>query len=379
MKVLPLVIFWGLWFLNFAVRSGFSPVLPLIEDSLSLSHGQAAGLFTSLAVGYSLSMLISGRLTSVWGCKRTIVSGFVGTGMVLILLQWAQNYLSFHIIFFLIGLCAGTYNPAIMPIITETYEPRHWGKVIGIHDSGASLAVFAMPLLIAFGVHFLSWRHILLTLGMAGFLLPVIFSKVAVEPEHDRARHKVRYVDLLGRRSLWVMGCVWMFVSASCNGVYSILPLYLIKERGIEFDHANALISASRAANVFVSIAAGFLADRYGPRKMIVFSLLGTGLSTISLALASTPMSLLVTLVLQATLSNVFFPAGLAAISMLTLLSERSMATAFILFFGVTFGGGITPLFLGLTADHFSFEVGILGLGILTTFVTFMVMFLPVK
>jgi len=41
MKVLPLSIFWGLWFLNFSVRSGFSPVLPLIEDSLNLSHGQA--------------------------------------------------------------------------------------------------------------------------------------------------------------------------------------------------------------------------------------------------------------------------------------------------------------------------------------------------
>ena len=186
MKVLPLGIFWGLWFLNFAVRSGFSPVLPLIEDSLNLSHGQAGGLFTSLAVGYSLSMLTSGHLTSVWGCKRTIVSGFVGTGIVLILLQWAQDYLAFHIIFFLIGLCAGTYNPAIIPIITETYEPRHWGKVIGIHDSGASLAVFAMPLLIAFGVRFLSWRHILLILGVAGLLLPVIFWKVAVEPRQDR-------------------------------------------------------------------------------------------------------------------------------------------------------------------------------------------------
>ncbi len=379
MKVLPLVIFWGLWFLNFSFRSGFAPVLPLIEDSLNLSHGQSAGLFMSLAVGYSLSMLISGRLTSVWGYKRTIVSGFVGTGVVFILLQWAQDYPSLHMIFFLIGFCTGTYNPAILPIITETYEPRHWGKVIGIHDSGASLAVFAMPLLIAFGVRFLPWRHILLILGMVGLLLPLIFWKVAVEPEHDRARYQVRYVDLLRRRSLWVLGGIWMFVSASCNGIFSILPLYLIKERGIEFDQANALISASRAANVLVSVAAGFLADRYGPRKMIILSLLGTGLSTIFLSLASTPAVLLAALVVQATISNVFFPSALAAISMLSLLPERSMATAFILFFGVTFGNGLSPLLLGLTADHFSFEAGILTLGIMTTLITLLVRFLPVK
>lgn len=379
MKVLPLSIFWGLWFLNFSVRSGFSPVLPLIEDSLNLSHGQAGGLFTSLAIGYSLSMLISGHLTPVWGCKRTIVSGFVGMGIVLILLQWAQDYLTFHIIFFLVGFCAGTYNPAIIPIITETYEPRHWGKVIGIHDSAASLAVFAMPLLIAFGVHFFSWRHLLLMLGAAGFLLPISFWKVAVEPRQDRVRGKVRYTDLLRRRSLWVMGCLWMFVGASCNGIFSILPLYLIKERGIEFDHANTLISVSRAGGAFVSIAAGFLADRYGPRKMLVFSLLSTGVSTIGLALASTPAAILAALVVQGTFSIVFFPAGLAAISMLTLLPERSMAIAFILFFGVTFGNGLTPLLLGLTADHFSFAAGILGLGMCTTFTTLLIKFLPVK
>ena len=67
------------------------------------------------------------------------------------------------------------------------------------------------------------------------------------------------------------------------------------------------------------------------------------GLSTIGLALASTPVTVLVTLVVQGTLSIVFFPAGLAAISMLTLLPERSMAIAFILFFGVTFGNGLAP------------------------------------
>jgi len=379
MKALPLSIFWGLWFLNFSVRSGFSPVLPLIEDSLNLSHGQAGGLFTSLAIGYSLSMLISGHLTPVWGCKRTIVSGFVGTGIVLILLQWTQDYLTFHAIFFLVGLCTGTYNPAIIPIITETYEPRHWGKVIGIHDSGASLAVFAMPLLIAFGVRFLPWRHLFLILAVAGLLLPFIFWKVAVEPRQDRVRQKVRYVDLLRRRSLWTMGCLWMFVGASCNGIFSILPLYLIKERGIAFDHANTLISVSRAGGAFVSIAAGFLADRYGPRKMLIFSLVSTGLSTIALALASTPASLFLALIAQGTFSIVFFPAGLAAISMLTLLPERSMAIAFILFFGVMFGNGLAALLLGLTADHFSFAAGILCLGICTTFTTLLVKLLPVK
>jgi hypothetical protein len=43
------------------------------------------------------------------------------------------------------------------------------------------------------------------------------------------------------------------------------------------------------------------------------------------------------------------------------------MATGVILSMGVIFGMGSTPFVLGVIADHFSFKVGILGLGVLTT------------
>ena len=41
------------------------------------------------------------------------------------------------------------------------------------------------------------------------------------------------------------------------------------------------------------------------------------------------------------------------------------MATGVILSLGGTFGKGATPFILGVTADHFSFEVGIFWLGVL--------------
>ena len=54
-------------------------------------------------------------------------------------------------------------------------------------------------------------------------------------------------------------------------------------------------------------------------------------------------------LMLQATLSLAFFPIDLSTLSKLTPLSERAMAT-------------------GVIADYLNFEVGILGIGILTSF-----------
>jgi NNP family nitrate/nitrite transporter-like MFS transporter len=367
MKLLPLFVFWGLWFLNFSTRAVFSPILPLIEDTLSLSHGEAGGLFASLAIGYSLTLLVAGRFAAEWGYKRTVISGFIGIGLVFIGLQWAESYTAFHILFFFLGVATGTYLPSILPIITETYESRHWGKAIGFHDSAASLSVFFIPIFVALGHRLFSWRILLLVLGTASLLLPIYFWKVSIEPKRERSQPKSQILDLFKNKSIWIIGFIWIFAAGSALGLYSILPLYLIKERGIDFHFANTLFGISRVGGAFVSILSGFLIDRYGYRTMLMLSLVTTGLSTIGLSLSSNLPMILVTLILQATLSLTFFPAGLAAISNLTPLSERSMAIGVAVSIGVIFGMGGAPFVLGLIADSYSFQVGIIWLGILTT------------
>jgi MFS family permease len=376
MKLLPLFIFWGLWYINFSARIAFSPLLPLIEDSLYLSHGQAGGLFLSLSIGHTLALLVTGRFASVWGYKKTVAIGFVGISFVLLALQWTESYLAFHALFLLLGIAGGTYLPSILPIITETYGHRHWGKAIGFHDSAASFSIFSIPILVAFGLNVFPWKRLLLILAVASLLLAIYFWRVSAEPKREKSQQGGHYVDLLRIRSIWVMGFLWIFSSASSSGIYSILPLYLVKERGADIFFANKLLGISRVCGIFVAILIGFLADRYEYKKILKWSVFTTGLSTIGLSLSSNLFQLLFTLVFQATLSLAFFPVGFMAISKLTSLSERAMTTGVILSFGMIFGTGVTPFILGVTADHFSFQVGIFWLGVLTTFSPLAVRFL---
>jgi MFS family permease len=376
MRLLPLFIFWGLWFLNFSTRTVFSPILPLIEDSLSLSHGEAGGLFTSLGIGYSLTVLIVGRFAPVWGYRRTVVSGFIGIGLVLLGIQWAKSYFTFHLLFFLLGVASGAYLPSILPIITATYDHKNWGKVIGFHDSATSLSFFSIPILVATGLHFLSWRGILFILSLIALLLPIYFWKVSIEPKREASSQNFQLIDLFRKKTIWILSFLFVFAGGTSMGIYYILPLYLIKERGIDFHFANTLFGISRAGGIIVPILIGFLLDRYGYRKMMMLSLLTAGLSTIALSLSSTSLSIVITLILQATLSIIFFPVGFATVSHLTSLSERSMTLGVILFIGGVLGVGGIPFILGLIADHFSFQVGILWLGILTAFSSLGVRFL---
>jgi NNP family nitrate/nitrite transporter-like MFS transporter len=368
MKLWPLFIFWCLWFLNYCSRTMLSPLLPVIEDSLSLSHGRAGGLISSLSIGYGISLFFAGRLASAWGYKRTVVFGFVAAGAALFLLQWADTYFALTVIFLLMGLTLGNYIPSILPIITEMVDRKHWGRAIALHDSGASFAMFAAPLLAALGLHFLSWKGLYLMLGMACFLLPIYFWRIAVEPRQHTTQEMARYADVFRNKIVWIMGLLWIVSNMFCNSIFAILPLYLVKERGIDFDYANTLIGISRCGGVFATILFGFLADRFGTRRILTMSIFATGLSTIAMALVHSLPFLLVILVFQAIVSLAFFPLALAAISKLTSPAERSKVTGVVLSIGVVFGSGVSPFLLGVIADHLSFQVGILGVGVVTTF-----------
>jgi hypothetical protein len=71
-------------------------------------------------------------------------------------------------------------------------------------------------------------------------------------------------------------------------------------------------------------------------------------------------------LVVQATVSTVFFPVGLVAISKITALNERSLFTGATVAFSMTFGNGAIPFLLCAVADAWSFQAGIFFLGVLT-------------
>lgn len=378
MRILPLLVFWCLWFLNFSTRTAFSPILPLIEDTLSLSHGESGGLFTSLSIGYGISVFSAGRFASAWGHKKMVAAGFLFTGLAFVAFQWAESYLAFQVLFFFLGLASGPYLPAILPIITEMYEYRYWGKAIGFHDSAAGFSTFLLPILAVFALGFLSWRAFLLVLASGCFLLPVLFWKVSIEPKKEGPQARVRLADLLKKKSIWILAILWIFSAGSSLGIYSILPLYLVKERGIDFYFANTLFGISRAGGAIVQILIGFLIDRYGYTRILKVTVLATGLATVALSFSSTLTEISIALILQATLSVSFFPVGLAAISKVTSVSERAMAVGFVGSVGTVFGSGIVPLLLGVVADNFSFMIGILGLGILTSLSAFAVKLLKV-
>ncbi len=376
MKWLLLSIFWGLWFFNFSTRIIPSPVLPLIEDELMLSHARAGGLFMFLYAGYAFSLLVVGSMAPKVGYKRCIIWGFLCSSSGLFIVQYAYSYEQLVLLLVLIGLGCGVYLPSIMPMITETFAREHWGKAIGIHDSAASLSIFSIPLYVAIGLRVCPWRRLFLFLCIASMVVVVLFWIFSKEPRGEKVPGGYGPIEVLKKKALWFMMPLWIVAAACCLGVYSIIPLFLVNERGISLDLANTVFGTSRLGGILVSITAGFLVDRLGVRRMLFWTLFLTGLSTAGLATVRSFHLLVGALFFQATVALGFFPVGLATISKVTTLRERSMATGVVISVGVIFGLGVAPYLLGTIADRVNFQTGILLLGILTTLSSFSVRYL---
>jgi len=366
MKISLLLLFWGLWFLNFSTRTVISPLLPIIEDELAISHALAGSIFSFLSAGYTITLILSGLLSRRIGYKWSIVLGFTILMTAVFCLKYAATYPSFAAVSLFIGLGAGIYLPSAIPILTAIFGSDNWGKVIAFHETAPSFSILFIPILTAVALRFFHWSDLFVILSMACLIVLISFWVFSPDTRPQKEK-RARFSRILGRRDFRIMAMLWIFASSNSLGLYNVIPLFLVKEKGMYLEMANTIFGFSRGGGFLVVILAGFLVDRYGAKKILFLMLLATGLSTMGLSLAQTVPLLVAMLILQATVCVGFFPVALVAISKLTNLNERSTFTGTSIAFGVVVGLGVTPFVLGAVADAWSFQTGFLVLGVLTT------------
>jgi len=90
-------------------------------------------------------------------------------------------------------------------------------------------------------------------------------------------------------------------------GIYSMIPLYLVAERGMERSSANALVALSRIPTLVIAPLAGWVTDRIGPKGTLRVTFVSVGVLTSLLGLTSGSwLSLIV--FLQPLVAAAFFP-----------------------------------------------------------------------
>ncbi len=364
-KIECLFLLWSLWYLAFISRIITAPILPLLETELAISHTMAGALYLFNSLGATIACILVGKLNFMFGSKKLIIGAFVLAAVASFGMLYAHGYLVIAALLFAIGFVGGTYLPSAIPILTSVFTQKQWGKAIAIHETAPGFCLLSVPIVVVYALKITEWRSLFLMYAICLIMATFLFWRRAPQIETSKS-DAVSLRTILKRLDFWILFILWGNASMTSMGVYNILPLYLVDERAMEMNYANQLFGFSRVGGLIGIISIGFFLDRFSTKKIMLFLIVGAGLSTLFISLVDSSWLFNILLVLQGTFGVVFFPVGIMAISRVVPMHERSVYTGMFMAVSQVVGVGATPFALGAIADTWSFQMGFIGLGVFT-------------
>ncbi|NIS62841.1 MAG: MFS transporter, partial [Proteobacteria bacterium] len=274
----------AIFFLNFLARVALAPLMPAIERDLNVGHSEAGSFFLFISLGYCLGLLSSGFYSSRFTHRRTIILSSMAVGGSLIAVSLSHTLWSIRLGLILLGLSAGLYLSSGIVTLTAIVNSRDWGKALAVHELAPNLGFIAAPLLAEALMVWFSWREVLALLGGAAFIVGGTFARFGRGGAFSGEIPSTQTLRvLLTCPSFWIMMALFSMGIGGTIGVYTMLPLYLVAERGLERGWANTLIGLSRIAGLGVVFLAGWTTDRLGPRRALGGVFLATGVATVLL------------------------------------------------------------------------------------------------
>ncbi len=354
----PILLLTSIFFLNFISRIILAPLMPDMVSRLDLSNVQAGSFFFFISMGYFSTLLGSGFLSGYLTHKKTIIYSTFALGLALFIISLGQGIWSIRLGLILLGMAAGPYIPSGIATLTTLTTSAHWGKAIAIHELAPNLGFIVAPLLVEAMLLELSWRAVFILLGIMTWLLGAIFARFG-----QGGNFKGQFPNIASMKAIfsnttfWIMVVLFSLGISGTLGIFTMLPLYLVADHGFDRSWANTLIAISRIAGMGIVFFGGWAADRFGAKRVLRIVFILSGTLTLLLGLASTDW-ITVVIVLQPVVAVCFFPAGLAALSMITAPKERNIAVSLTVPLAFLFGGGAIPAMIGLIGDLGSFKWG---------------------
>jgi MFS family permease len=368
MSMLVLVIFSSM-----TARVIFSPIMPALQNELGFGLTLAGSLFLLMNVSYGIVLLLAGFLSSRIGHGLSIVVSLsaVATGIGIAAAASAVWMLIAGIL--LMGAGAGLYPSSGLVMINTKIDEEHRSTAFSFHEIGPNLALLAAPIIVVLLRPHLGWRGVLFAVGGLALTAALVFWRWGAANSGKGAVPNLSTVGTILRLRTALLAMMVLSAALSgVQGVYAILPAYLVSTHGLAEDFVNVLVSFSRVAGIVLLVTAGPLINRIGRRQTIAGVLLVSAVLTALLGLTSGTM-LAVVVVAQPALLSVLFPAALATIGTIGEAQYQNVTYSLVITIAVGLGAGLAPTVLGAFGDLGVGWIGFVAVGIyMVTAVFFM-------
>ncbi len=351
----------------------YAPLLPLLIPKLHLSLAAAGTLTMCYQMASSVAQVGFGHLADRWRPRVLVMVGPVVAVTVLSFVGAAPSVPILALILVVGGLGTAAFHPP-SAALAHRLGGAHRGLAMSVHITGGTLGFSLGPLLFAPAAqHFgLEWTPLLAIPG----LVVIAFFLTRVPPiavHHDGAagfRALRPYA-----RPLALLYIIVVLRTLTALSFATFIPVMLTR-RGLSVGQAGAITAAYLFSTGVGGFFGGPAADRFGPRRVIAWSLvLATPFLLVAPLLSGWLFVVVVAIggfFLMSTLPvNVVFGQALAPVSAATVSS---------LMMGFAWGmGGFSVPIVGFIADRFGIEHTLIGLAVIPLTAAAVSMWLPAR
>jgi len=325
----------------------YAPLLPLLIPRLGMSLMMAGTLAMCFQIATSVSQLAFGALADRWRPYVFLLAGPILAVTVLSTIGMATSPLMLGAILVIGGLGGAAFHPPAAALV-HTVSDHRKGFAMSFHITGGSLGfsvapLFFVPAIVALG---LSWSWLIAIPGLLALTYTLrLLRKVPPLPQGKEQRWSALRPYA---RPLALLYAVVVLRTLTSQSLSTFVPVLLTRQ-GMSVAQASAAVSVFLFATGVGGFFGGPLADAYGPRRVIIWSLVAAVPFLVAAEWTTGwTFTLLISLggfLLQSTLPvNVTFGQQLAPVSAATVSS---------LMMGFAWGSGalMAPL-VGLLGDR---------------------------
>ena len=340
-----------------AYNNLYAPLLPLLIPHLNLSLATAGTLAMCFQMANSVSQLGFGALADRWKPRVLIVGGPMLSVTVLSLVGLSPSALVLGTILVLGGLGGAAFHPPAAALVYRLADHRK-GLAMSAHISGGSLG-FALaplvfvPLIARLG---LAWSPMVMLPG----LLALSWTLRQVPPMARPAAHeRTSWASLRPAAvPLTLLYFTVVLRTATAYGFMTFAPT-LMTRRGLTIDQASTAVFVYLLSSGIGGFFGGPLSDRFGPRRVMVITLVAA-VPFLAVAPLLSPWGFAIMLAIGGLLLQSTLPVSVTYAQAVT---RAGAATVSSLMMGFAWGmGSLAVPLIGLAADRVGINTALMGL-----------------
>jgi MFS family permease len=253
------------------------PLFPLFLESHGASEMEISLVISLSSLVTTALMIPVGFLMERVGRKRMLLIGFLIWAATPVFMGSAGSWRTVAPLYVVYNIADAFVGPARMTMIAEYSIPGSQATVFGFMSMDWALGGILSPPLSGFLAERSGWRlsFQVAAIAMALAAVPVLMLKD--EKTGGTQEERVSALNIFRREYLGTIALFFMFACALSTGqslVNTMLPIFLKNQMELHLSSIGLFFTGSSVLSLLGQVPGGWLADRYGRKKIILAFLL---------------------------------------------------------------------------------------------------------